>query len=140
MGSGQHQTASDEIDHVPEEARLPVLSLVTSRIQMQHRENESAIRLSQATLAWCKAGVTGERFYLRTSHRALASGSTGVVPAFAMDLRDSTTSGQLRLIAEGMVLLIEASHEGSVDPLAEHLASMAQQQGESIRTSTGSQC
>ena len=50
MGSGQHQTASDEIDHVPEEARLPVLSLVTSRIQMQRRANTNRLSASRRQL------------------------------------------------------------------------------------------
>ncbi len=38
MGGGQHQTAIEEIDRIPEEARLPGLGLVTSRIEMQHRQ------------------------------------------------------------------------------------------------------
>ena len=50
MGSGQHQTAIEEIDRVPEEARLPVLNLVTSRIQMQQHQYDLALANSQRVL------------------------------------------------------------------------------------------
>ncbi len=50
MGGGQHQTAIEEIDRIPDEARLPVLSLVTSRIEMQHRQYDPVIRLSNEIL------------------------------------------------------------------------------------------
>ncbi len=47
MGSGQHAMAADEIERVPMTMRSPILSLVASRIQMQRREYEPAIRDSQ---------------------------------------------------------------------------------------------
>ncbi len=50
MGGGQHQTAIEEIDRIPEEARLPGLGLVTSRIEMQHRRYDPVIRGRNAIL------------------------------------------------------------------------------------------
>ena len=38
-----HSVAGEEIDRIPKEARLPVLSLVASRIHMQQRNDVSAI-------------------------------------------------------------------------------------------------
>ena len=45
----------------PTELRLPVLSLVTSRIQLQHRDYDSAIELSHAILERRRARLAGER-------------------------------------------------------------------------------
>ena len=45
MGSGQHQAAIEEIDQVPEDVRLPVLSLVTSRIQFRAGTTSPSSRL-----------------------------------------------------------------------------------------------
>ncbi len=56
MGGGQHQTAIEEIDRIPEQARLPVLSLVTSRIEMQHRRYDPAIQQSNAILESVEPG------------------------------------------------------------------------------------
>jgi DNA-binding SARP family transcriptional activator len=129
MGSGQHQTAIEEIDRVPEEARLPVLSLVTSRIQMQRRENESAIRLSESTLTAVEPGSQESDYALLnlvTGH--WQAGRSDLSRAFATRLRETTASGQLRLIADGMNLLIDTSHDGSVEALSQHLIAMADHQ------------
>ena len=56
MGSGQHAIAIEEIERVPPDSRLPVLGLVTSRIQMQRRDYRAAIEASHSILETVEPG------------------------------------------------------------------------------------
>ena len=129
MGSGQHQTAIDEIDRVPEEARLPVLGLVTSRMQMQRHDDESAIKLSRSILDTVAPGSQESDYALlnlTTAHWQL--GESDHSRRFARRLRDTTPNQQLQLIADGMTLIIDTNSNGSIEALSRHLRTMADQQ------------
>jgi DNA-binding SARP family transcriptional activator len=129
MGSGQHAAAVEHIDRVPEDLRPPVLSLVTSRLQMQGRDYEPAIRLSNAVLEAVEPGSQESDYallnlvtlYLQTGHDRESR-------QMADRLRDTTSNDQLRLIADGAGYFIDASTTGSIDAMSRHLLAMADRQ------------
>jgi len=129
MGSGQHAAAIAEIDHVPTEARLPILDLVQSRVQMQRREDNSAIDLSHSILEGFEPGSQESDYALLnmiSSH--WQAGMSELALPLADRLRNTTASEQLSRIAEGMSLMIGASRDGSVVALSKHLEAMAETQ------------
>jgi DNA-binding SARP family transcriptional activator len=129
MGSGQHAVAAEEIDRIPAEARLPVLSLVKSRIELQKREFDSAIELSRSVLEGVEPGSHESDYALLnlvTLHFQTLRWQES--SDFARRLMESTTSEQLRLIADGTGVLISANRSGSVDALSRRLAAMAERQ------------
>ena len=129
MGSGQHQTAIEEIDRVPEAARLPVLSLVTSRIQMQHRQYDSVIQLSKAILENVEPGSQESDYALLNLMSVYLQAGFGQESlAHAHRLRETTSNDQLSLIADGTDLLVHAQGEGQLSPLENHLEAMANRQ------------
>ncbi|MEA2620117.1 MAG: hypothetical protein QOC97_890, partial [Chloroflexota bacterium] len=129
MGSGQHAAAVEEIDQVPEEMRLPVLSLLTSRVQMQQRDYEPAIAISLAILETVEPGSQeSDHALLNLVTLYLLAGSAGQSRSLATRLRETTSSDQLRLIAEGTRLMLAAGDTGSLASVTRHLQLMAQQQ------------
>jgi DNA-binding SARP family transcriptional activator/tetratricopeptide (TPR) repeat protein len=129
MGSGQHAAAADEIDRMPEEARLPVLGLVTSRIQMQQRDNQSAIDTSHAVLETVKPGSQESDYaLLNLMTLNLQAGSIDETRLSAARLRETTSSEQLRLIADGTSLMVDATTDGNIETFSKHLRAMAEQQ------------
>ncbi len=129
MGSGQHATATDEIDRVPPENRLPVLGLVTSRMHLQRRDYVPAISLSHSVLEKVEAGsVESDYALLNLVTLYLQSGFSEQSRAIANELRESTTNEQLRLIADGTRLMVDASLDGSLVEMSTHLRKMASRQ------------
>ncbi len=129
MGSGQHATATDEIDRVPPESRLPVLGLVTSRMHLQRRDYAPAISLSHSVLEKVEAGsVESDYALLNLVTLYLQSGSSERSRSIASQLRESTKNEQLRLIADGTRLMVDASLDGSLVEMAAHLTKMAGRQ------------
>jgi DNA-binding SARP family transcriptional activator len=129
MGSGMHSTAGAEIDRIPSGSHLPILGLVASRNQMQLRNDESAIQLSHAVLRIVGPG-TIESDYALLNLMTLTIREAGVdrTRPLAMQLRDTTSDEGLRLIADGVVLMLDAAADGSLDALASHLEAMAERQ------------
>ena len=129
MGSGQHAAAVEEIDQVPEAARLPILSLVQSRIKMQRRDYAPAIELSAAVLRTVEQGSEASDYALLnlvTLHMQAGLGDhSGPI---AKRLRETTSNEQLRLIADGAKLMIDATTDGNIPALATHLRAMAERQ------------
>ena len=129
MGSGQHAAAIAEIDQVPLDARLPILSLVQSRAQMQRREDTSAVDLSHSILSEFEPGSRESDYALLNM---MSSHWQAGMSELALPLTDrlwkTTSSEQLRRIAEGMTLMIDASRDGSVLALSKHLEAMAETQ------------
>ena len=129
MGSGQHAAAAELIDRVPHESRLPVLSLVTSRIQMQRRELNAAIEMSNSVLESVEPGSQESDYALLNLMTVnLQAGLRDDAGPLAMRLRDTTSSEHLRLIADGTRLMIDAFVSGSLDATSRHLATMAERQ------------
>jgi len=129
MGSGQHAAAVEEIDQVPEEMQLPILSLLTSRVQMQQRDYEPAIAISHAILETVEPGSQeSDHALLNLVTLYLQAGSAGKSRSLATRLRETTSSDQLRLIAEGTRLMLAAGGNGSLAAVTRHLLQMAQQQ------------
>jgi DNA-binding SARP family transcriptional activator/tetratricopeptide (TPR) repeat protein len=129
MGSGQHAAAIEEIDRIPLQGRLPVLSLVKSRIELQRRDFDSAIALSRDVLDGVEPG-SDESDYALLNLVTMYFQTTKWQQSREMvqRLRDSTSNEQLRLIADGTNLLIEANNGGSIEALSQHLTSMAERQ------------
>jgi DNA-binding SARP family transcriptional activator/tetratricopeptide (TPR) repeat protein len=129
MGSGQHAAAVEEIDRLPPVGRLPALSLVKSRIELQRRDFDSAIALSRDVLDGVEPG-SDESDYALLNLVTLYFQTTKWQQSREMveRLRDSTSNEDLRLIADGTGLLIEANNGGSIDVLTQHLTSMAERQ------------
>ena len=118
MGSGQHAAAVEEIDRIPDESRLPVLSLVTSRIQMQRRDYEPAID-AVAQRSWKASNpVPGERLRPpepdddRTSKRHWNESRELAQRLREIDLKRTapTHCGWHRL-------MIDATSDGSIDAM-----------------------
>jgi LuxR family maltose regulon positive regulatory protein len=129
MGSGQHTAAVELIDRIPEDLRPAVLSLVTSRIQMQRREHESVIQLSQAILESVEAGTQASDYALLNLMTAyLQAGFNDQSRLLAMRLRETTDNEQLRLIADGTGLMIDAITDGNIDTFSRQLTAMAERQ------------
>ena len=129
MGGGQHVAAVEEIDQIPKESQLPVLSLLVSRVQLQQRNYEPAMALSDSILSTVKPGSQESDFALLnliTLH--LQAGLAERSQSLAARLRESTNNDQLRLIAEGTALLLRAGQSGSLPALSTHLQLMAQEQ------------
>jgi DNA-binding SARP family transcriptional activator/tetratricopeptide (TPR) repeat protein len=132
MGSGQHSMAAAEIDRVPVEARLPALDLVASRIQMQRRDYDPAIATTNAFLATVDPGSQESDYALLnliTLYLQAGRGSSAL--PLARQLGATTSSEQLRLIAEATALMIESTDDGSIDAMSNHLRSMAHRQRDS---------
>ena len=129
MGSGQHTVAVEQIDRVPEELRPPVLNLVTSRIQLQRRDYEPAIRLSTALLEDVMPGSPeSDHALLNLVTLYLQSGRDEESRQMANRLRETTSNEQLRLIAEGAGFMIDSSTTGNLGALSKHLLAMADRQ------------
>jgi ATP/maltotriose-dependent transcriptional regulator MalT/DNA-binding SARP family transcriptional activator len=129
MGSGQHAAAVEEIDRIPTDARLPVLNLVNSRIQLQHREFDTAIALSLKVLEGVRPGSPESDYaLLNLVTMYFQTARWDESRELVERLRDSTSSEQLRLIAVGSMLMIDANNGGSIDAMSRHLASMAESQ------------
>jgi DNA-binding SARP family transcriptional activator len=129
MGSGQHATAYEEIERVPKEARLPVLSLVTSRVRIQQRDFRSAIELSNSVLEAVAPGSPESDYaILNLVAVHLQAGQRDQAKVLARQLRHTTASEDLRLIADGTELMLDSSTGGSLDATSTQLATMAEQQ------------
>ncbi len=129
MGSGQHAIAADAIDRVPHESRLPILGLVTSRVQMQRRDYDPAIKEAHAILEMVQPGSQESDYALLNLVTFYLQAGLGrhSLP-LAERLRQTTSSEHLRLIAEGTGLMIDATFEGSIDAMSTHLKTMARHQ------------
>src|SRR5207342_452134 len=125
MGAGQHAAAIEEIDRVPESSRPPVLDLVVSRIKLQRRDYGSAIELSHAVLETVEPGTQESDFaLLNLITLYMQSGLANEAKAAASLLAESTKSEQLCEIAEGAMLMLDASGTGSIEALTSHLVKM----------------
>ena len=129
MGSGQHAVAIEEIERVPPGSRLPVLGLVTSRIQMQRRDYRAAIEASHSVLETVEPGSQESDYaLLNLATLYLQTGLGAESRQMAQQLRDTTSNEQLRLIARGGLLLIDSSSNGSIAEMSQHLTTMADSQ------------
>lgn len=129
MGSGLHSAAGEEIDRIPTESRLPVLSLVASRIHMQSRRDESAMALSHSVLDVVGPGTVESDFaLLNLVTLSLQRAGAGRTRPLARRLRETTSNDDLRLIADGITLILDATDDGDLEALAAHLRLMADRQ------------
>jgi DNA-binding SARP family transcriptional activator len=129
MGGGQHQIAIEEIDRIPEGSRLPGLSLVASRMDMQHRQYDPVIRQSNAILETVEPGSQESDYaLLNLMTMYFQSGFSRESLAPARRLRETTSNEHLSMIADGINLLVGAEQEGDLVLLGRHLESMADRQ------------
>ncbi len=129
MGSGQYAVAGSYVDRIPPEALSPALKLVRSRLELQRGRFEQAISLSRDVLS---AALPGSQesdhalLNLVTTH--LHAGDSQSAIAFVEQLRETSTSEDLRLIADGTALLVESTGDGDLETLSSQLLSMASRQ------------
>lgn len=129
MGSGQYVAADALIDQVPADARPPSLNLVRSRIDMQAGKYESAVALSKSVLASVSTGSPeSDHALLNLITTEMHLGNDREVQRLSEELQASTSSDQLRDIAQGTRVLVAASGTGSIAVLATHLSAMAGRQ------------
>ena len=129
MGSGQYASAAEYIEQVPLDARSASLNLVGSRLEMQEGQSERAVALSMAVLALAEPGSQeSDHALLNLVTMHLHSGQGGQALQFARQLRTTSTSEHLRLIADGMSLMIAASTSGSLPAVSRQLLTMAERQ------------
>lgn len=129
MGSGMHTAAGEEIDRIPVEYRVPVLSLVASRIQMQKRQDGPATELADSVLELVRPGsVESDYALLNLITLSFQRADAPRARALATRLHASTADEDLRLIAEGIGLMLNATNDGELATLAAHLKSMARRQ------------
>ena len=131
MGTGQHAAAAEEIGQLPPDVRIPSLALVDSRVRMQQRQVTDAVALSKRVLASVKPGSPeGDFALLNLASAYYQAGMTADALPLALRLASTTTDDQLRAIAHGTSLMIEATGTGDLDALAAHLQDMARFQRE----------
>ena len=129
MGTGQHSNAVELLAAVPMDSWPPGLGLMRSRMEMQEGEVAAAIASSEGVLSVVAAG-TPESDYallnLATIH--LHAGNNASSRSVADELRSSTSSEDLRLIAEATIAIIDASATGSIAHVNRVLLRLAERQ------------
>ncbi|MFL5676699.1 MAG: hypothetical protein ACJ77X_03570, partial [Chloroflexota bacterium] len=129
MGAGLHVAAIEEIDRVPDALRPPVLDLVASRINLQRRDYASAIEMSQAVLDVVELGTRESDFaLLNLITLYMQSGLPDDAREMSRRLAENSHDAELRDIAHGGALILEAAGDGSIPAITRHLSAMAQRQ------------
>jgi DNA-binding SARP family transcriptional activator len=129
MGSGQYAAADDFIERVPPESRAPGLKLVYARMELQRGEFERALAVSNEVLEAAGAGSTeGDYALLNLVAMHIHAGNGAQARTFVKQLRSSSSSEQMRLIADGIGLMLAASSGGSLEATAHQLRNMADMQ------------
>jgi ATP/maltotriose-dependent transcriptional regulator MalT/DNA-binding SARP family transcriptional activator len=129
MGSGQYSAATAFIDQVPNTRKSAGLNLVKARVEMQRGAYDSAIALSSAALDQVSPG-SPERDHalLNLATMAMLAGNSAEALVHLDLLRETGALDHLRLIAEGMALMIAASGTGNLEVVARQLQEMAERQ------------
>jgi ATP/maltotriose-dependent transcriptional regulator MalT len=129
MGSGQYAVAVGFVDQIPIGSRSAGLNLVRSRMDMQRGAYESAIALSSAVLDEVGSGSQeSDHALLNLATMFMHAGDTTKALLHLDRLRGTSTSEHLRLIADGMSLMIAASGSGSLEVLSRQLLQIAERQ------------
>lgn len=129
MGSGQYATAGSYVDRIPPDALSPALKLVRSRLELQRGRYDRALSLSSEVLSVAIPGSQeSDHALLNLVTTHLHKGDSQSAIAFVGQLRDTSTSEHLRLIADGTALLVESSAGGDLETLSSQLLSMASSQ------------
>jgi ATP/maltotriose-dependent transcriptional regulator MalT/DNA-binding SARP family transcriptional activator len=129
MGSGQHSIAVEHVDKVPKETWPPGLGLLQSRMQMQRGDYATAIESSAAVLEAADAGSPEADYALLnlvTMH--VNAGQSSIAIPLLRRLKETTSSEQLRLIADGLRLMVATRGDGSIDEVTRYLQGMADRQ------------
>ncbi len=129
MGSGQYVVAAEFIEQVPRESRSPGFNLVESRMAMQQGSYEIAIGLSTAVLDSAAIGSQeSDHALLNLATLHMHTGNSEQVLHFAGRLKETSSSDHLRLISDGIRLIVAASGDGSIEALSKQLLFIATQQ------------
>jgi LuxR family maltose regulon positive regulatory protein len=129
MGSGQYAVAAGYMDEIPAALRPAGLNLVRSRIDMQQGAHDSAIALSSAVLDEVAPGSQeSDHALLNLATMSMHAGQTADALLHLDRLLATSTNEHLRLIADGMSLMIAASGTGNLDVLARQLVEIAERQ------------
>lgn len=129
MGSGQYVVAADYIEQIPPDLRPSALHLIESRMAMQQGQYTVAIKLSSAVLDGAIPGsAESDHALLNLATMHLHSGKSEEAVVLARRLNETTSRTHLKLIADGMCLMVAAGDDGSVEAAARHLLHMAAQQ------------
>ncbi|MBI3747856.1 MAG: hypothetical protein HY262_03270 [Chloroflexi bacterium] len=128
MGSGQYAVAIGFVEHVSE-GDSAGLNLVRSRVAMQRGDRDRAIALSSAVLQDAGPGSNeSDHALLNLSTMYMHAGDPAQATGHLDRLRSTSRDEHLRLIAEGMAMMIEASAKGSLEQLTRRLEDLAERQ------------
>lgn len=129
MGSGQYAVAVGFVEQVPSEFRSASLNLVRSRVVMQRGDRESAVALSRAVLRESAPGSQeSDHALLNLATMFMHAGKTAEATQHLDSLRSTSEDEHLRLIADGMAMMIAGSGLGSLDRLTRQLQLLAERQ------------
>jgi LuxR family maltose regulon positive regulatory protein len=131
MGSGQYVVAAEYMEPIPPNLRPAGLSLVESRLAMQEGTYELAIALSKTVLSNALPGSQeSDHALLNLATMHLHIGENERALDFVGRLVGSSRNSRLKLIADGMKLLVAAGSQGSIHAFSRQLLAMAEQQRE----------
>jgi LuxR family maltose regulon positive regulatory protein len=129
MGSGQYAVAVGFVEQVPLELRSAGLNLVRSRVAMQRGDQEAALALSTAVLEDAAPGSQeSDHALLNLATMFMHAGETAGATLHLDRLRATSQNEHLRLIADGMAMMIGASGSGNLDQLTRLLSEIAERQ------------
>lgn len=129
MGSGQYAVAIGFIEQAPKDLKAAAMDLVRSRVAMQRGDHQSAIAISSSVLREADPdSMEIDHARLNLATMFIYAGETEAALRNLNELRSTTKDEQLRLIADGMRLMIAASGTGDLEVVARHLLEMAERQ------------
>jgi LuxR family transcriptional regulator, maltose regulon positive regulatory protein len=129
MGSGQYAVAIGFVDQLSTVSQSAALNLIRSRVAMQSGDRASAIALSRAVLLNAVPGSQeSDHAMLNLAAAFMHAGETEPALANLEGLRTTTREEELRLIADGMRLMIAADGNGDLNAVSRHLLGLAERQ------------
>jgi DNA-binding SARP family transcriptional activator len=129
MGSGQYVVAAEYMAPIPPNLRPAGLALVESRLAMQAGSYGKAIALSRKVLDRAPPGSQeSDHALLNLATMHLHIGEHERALDFVGQLVASSRNSRLKLISDGMKLLVAAGSQGSIQEFSKQLLAMADQQ------------
>jgi LuxR family maltose regulon positive regulatory protein len=129
MGSGQYAVAIGFADQLSTASQSAALNLIRSRVAMQSGDRASAFALSSEVLVDAAPGSQeSDHAMLNLASMHMHAGEMKSALAHLERLEMTTKADQLRLIADGMQLMIAASGNGDLKIVSRRLLEMAERQ------------
>ena len=129
MGSGQYALAAGYVDQIPMEFRSAGLKLVKSRVDLQQGAHESAIALSKSVLDEVVPGSPeSDHALLNLAAIFMHAGRAEELRLHLNRLRSTTSSDDLRMIADGSYVMIDIGDSANLEVVSKQLLAIAERQ------------